>query len=142
APMSAPLPPDMASPVSEPRKTMPPRLMAVVENRVSRDRCVMIPSKSPQRRTSLLRPGQQFCRTYALTPRMSPCRHNWSQFTSLSPRSKTWTTDDAVRGFDLWGHYEISLVSGAAAWPLAARAQQPDQIAASIMVSPRLAGVR
>src|SRR5262249_9090463 len=58
APVSASLPPDMASPVSEPRKTMPPRLMAVVENRVSRDRCVMIPSKSPQRRTSLLRPDQ------------------------------------------------------------------------------------
>src|SRR5262252_8404639 len=74
APMSAPLPPDMASPMSEPRKTMPPRLMAVVENRVSRDRCVMIPSKNPQRRTSLLRPDQQFCRTYALTPRMSPYR--------------------------------------------------------------------
>src|SRR5262245_4968158 len=49
APMTAPLPPDMASPMSEPRKTMPPRLMAVVENRVSRDRCVMIPSKNPQR---------------------------------------------------------------------------------------------
>src|SRR5262249_47128789 len=73
APISVSLPPDMASPVSEPRKTMRPRLMAVMENRVSRDRCVMIPSKSPQRRLAT-RPDQtvlqnlRACSTHVTVP--------------------------------------------------------------------------
>src|SRR6476469_8851657 len=47
APIIAPPPPDMASPARAPRKAMPPRLMAAVENRVSRDECIIIPSKDP-----------------------------------------------------------------------------------------------
>jgi hypothetical protein len=68
---------------------MPPRLMAVVENRVSRDKCIIIPSKDPPRRTSLLRSDKHSCGAYVLTPRMSLCRNNWSQFKSFSCRFKT-----------------------------------------------------
>src|SRR5262245_25394167 len=53
APISTPPPASMILSASEPRET-PPTMIAVVENRASRERCVMIALQASARRTDLL----------------------------------------------------------------------------------------
>src|SRR5262249_55547432 len=70
APISTPPPASMILSASEPRET-PPTMIAVVENRASRERCVMIASKHRRDGLTCFTQMNTLCRAYMLVPRMS-----------------------------------------------------------------------